>query len=354
MNSLLVDIYKTKQLHSGLGQFSLNFYEKLIEKIPLDFQLTLLHSNGHIPKPTPSVKLIKASFKERYLPFTSTKVSIWHSLHQFPSHQPPKGAHQILTIHDLNFLEEKNEQKADKYLKQLQKNIDRANSITAISNYTKSVAEKHLNLKDKYIHVIHNGVTLREYPKALKPDFVAAKPYFFSIGILSAKKNFHLLLPLIKRFENYQLIIAGKKDTAYGKQLEELIRKEGVTNQVNLCGQVTDEEKFWLYSNCEALWFPSAAEGFGLPVIEALSVGKPVFLSTLGSLPEIGGKHAHYWNKLDVESMETVVNHSLMELKNQQKEKSVLRIKHAQSFNWNKAMEGYLSLYEKIFDEIKS
>lgn len=55
-----------------------------------------------------------------------------------------------------------------------------------------------------------------------------------------------------------------------------------------------------LYESCVAFLFPSITEGFGLPVIEAMSFGTPVFLSNSSSLPEVGGNEAFYWNSYEV------------------------------------------------------
>src|SRR5690606_5748147 len=77
----------------------------------------------------------------------------------------------------------------------------------------------------------------------------------------------------------------------------------GVANRVKILGAITDSEKYWLLKNCAAFCFPSLAEGFGLPVIEAMQFGTPVILSTATSLPEIGGPHALYLRDFSPESI---------------------------------------------------
>ena len=59
-----------------------------------------------------------------------------------------------------------------------------------------------------------------------------------------------------------------------------------MADRVIIAGPVSADDKNWYYANCEAFAFPSLAEGFGLPVIEAMNHGKPVFLSRLTALPE--------------------------------------------------------------------
>jgi len=61
---------------------------------------------------------------------------------------------------------------------------------------------------------------------------------------------------------------------------------------VSLLGTISESDKIFYYKNCLAFAFPSLREGFGFPVLEAMTFGKPVFLSNKTSLPEIGGSHA--------------------------------------------------------------
>ena len=71
-------------------------------------------------------------------------------------------------------------------------------------------------------------------------------------------------------FKDYKLVIAGNSNTEYGKKVKDLIAKEKLTNQIILPGKISDNDKAWLYKNCESFLFPSLAEGFGMPVIEAM------------------------------------------------------------------------------------
>lgn len=350
MKSVLVDIYKTKNLYSGLGQFSLNFHRELCKQAPKDWDLSFLYPNNFESEKDNSASYIPVSTTKRYFPFLNPKFNIWHSLHQFPSHLPNKSTHFILTIHDLNFLTEKDQDKSKAYLNKLQKNVDRANTITVISDFTKKVVLENLELNGKKVHTIHNGVTLKPYTDPDQPDFMDHHPFFFSIGILSAKKNFHVLLPLLKRFTEHRLVIAGKKNTAYGMELIRQIKAEGLESKVIMAGEVSDKDKFWLYRNCEAFLFPSLAEGFGLPVVEAMLAGKPVFLSRSTSLPEIGGPLANYWDNFDSDDIISVLDKGL---KNHymNKEQNAEKLKqHALQFSWERSMKQYIELYTAILN----
>lgn len=351
MKTILIDTYKIKDLYSGLGQFSLHFANQLIIQKPSDVELNFLIPQSidqEILKRESGVHFIKAGFQNRYFPFLNKKYSIWHSLHQFPSHFPRKGTAWILTIHDLNFLYEKNERKSASYLKRLQKNVDRATCISTISNYSKKVIEENLDLKGKKIQVIYNGIPDHVSVPGKKPHFMNKEKFFFSIGIFNKKKNFHTLLPLMKYFQNYQLVLAGNADSDYGKEIVREIHRLKLEDRVILPGKISESDKYWLYDHCEAFLFPSYAEGFGIPVVEAMKAGKPVFLSTYTSLPEIGGDKAFYWNSFDEFEMSTVIKKNL-DIYNSNSALHEQEIKkYAEKFSWDSCIQEYLKLYDSI------
>ena len=103
-----------------------------------------------------------------------------------------------------------------------------------------------------------------------------------------------------------------------------------------------------LYENCEAFLFPSLTEGFGLPVIEAMSFGKPVFLSNSSSLPEIGGSEAFYWDSYEVDHMLSVFNHG-MKAKNDGEFAAKVK-SWANHFTWEASASKYLNLYSRLLD----
>lgn len=151
------------------------------------------------------------------------------------------------------------------------------------------------------------------------------------------------MLPALLVGNDYELVIAGLNDFPYTQKVLTEARKHGVESRVKLAGAITDEEKFWYYKNCLAFVFPSIGEGFGLPVLEAMQFGKPVFLSTATSLPEIGGAAAYYFNDFDPPAMQQVFEKGMNDYNNFQRKEKI--IQHAAGFNWTAAAKAYLDLY---------
>jgi glycosyltransferase involved in cell wall biosynthesis len=352
MKNIIIDLYKAKDINSGLGQFSVNFANELINQSPQEFNIIFLTPRSFELKNVKKFNSLKVNFKKRYFPMFNKSYDIWHSLQQFPSHFPNKKSKFILTVHDLNFLVEKTGAKKLRYLKKLQKNIDRADCITTISNSTKKNIKDNINLRGKSILTIYNGIEINSQESGYKPTFMDDKKFFFSIGIFNRKKNFHVLLSLMNYFKDYQLIIAGNKDTSYGKQIQQQINDKNLADRVILPGTINENEKLWLYNNCDAFLFPSLAEGFGMPVIEAMKFGKPVFLSKFASLPEIGSDVAFYFDNFDEEYMSSFIKSKLLYYNENKIVLSDQIKKHADKFSWQKCIVQYLKLYEEIANQI--
>lgn len=147
------------------------------------------------------------------------KIDLWHITHQMSIYVPQSSKiKKVLTIHDLNFLyEEKSEWKRQSYLQKHQKNIDRADHIVAISEFTKKDILTYLKIQQKPITVIYNGCTEETFSSSDKPDILPAVPFLFALGTVNPKKNFHVLIPLLVH-NDFELIIAGRADAGYQKK----------------------------------------------------------------------------------------------------------------------------------------
>ena len=232
--------------------------------------------------------------------------------------------------------------------RKMQKKICRANEIVCISNFTKNEVEHNFQLNEKQCRVIYNKVTLIDKDAAQKPKHEIREPFFFTMGIIRQKKNFHVLLDMMKLLPDKHLYIVGMKADVkknnYARHIKERIENEQIHN-VTLRGPVSHKEKIWMYQHCEAFLFPSLLEGFGLPVIEAMQFGKPVFSSKETSLKEIGGDFAYFWDNFNPEEMKKLIDENLTQFYQNEsladKEKE-----YARSFSYEKHFEEYEALYK--------
>ncbi|MBK9381889.1 MAG: glycosyltransferase family 4 protein [Chitinophagaceae bacterium] len=237
--------------------------------------------------------------------------------------------------------------KKSKYLQYLQRLINRADVIVCISEYSKKDVLQHCDIKSKPLFVIHNGSNLLQKPELTLGSYKPQKPFLFSIGVIHRKKNFHVLLPLLQQ-NTMELLIAGKHDDEnYLSFIQNKSKELGVQDNVHLLGRVTENEKSWYFNNCSAFAFPSISEGFGLPVVEAMSCGKPLFLSDRTALPEIGGDVSFYFHDFNAEHVRQVF-HDGMELYNANGLRKKIKAR-SYNFNWHKAAREYLEVYRSLY-----
>jgi len=351
---ILIDLSILKNEYCGLGQIALNYgkyFEQYCLKSEQNFDIFLLVPKHMVGRFGNNVKYIPIYWWSRYLLCLFPKFDVWHSIHQLSYYRPvDKRTKHLVTIHDLNFIYEKTALKQRFRLKKLQAEVDRADQIICISKFTKQDVEKFIKLRNKNIQIIHNGVEQTTGNTTSKPNFIKGdKPFFFSIGEIKKKKNFHVLLPLMKLYQDKHLFIAGRLGTQYAEYLQSIIESEKIDN-VHLVGLVTNEERVWLYSHCEAFLFPSLFEGFGLPVIEAMSFGKPVFSSKETSLKEIGGDCSFFWNNFEPEHMKEFID-TLLNNFYKSSDLAKKNINHSKLFNYKTHMEKYLKEYENLLNK---
>ena len=352
MKRVLIDLSVLKHLNCGLGQIAYNYARFWGENAKdLDFEVHLLVPRPMIGAFGKDVHYHKTTNLYTMFPFIMPKYDVWHSIQQMsrfkPSHRSTKN---ILTIHDINFIYEKMGCSLKKYSRKFISRLNRADRVFCISNFTKADVLKHFPT-DKPLEVIYNGVEFGDPASAKKPllPFTDNKPFIFSIGQIRQKKNFHVLLDAMKLLPEYNLVIAGEKGTDYCNMIEQRIASEGISN-VFLIGTIHNSEKIWLYNNCSAFVFPSLFEGFGLPVIEAMSYGKPVISSDKTSLKEICAGHAYILENFEPDHIAAKIKEGINAYASNPDLISK-NTEYAHTFTYEHHMNAYLSIYREMLSK---
>ncbi|MBI5856155.1 MAG: glycosyltransferase family 4 protein [Sphingobacteriales bacterium] len=352
MRKIIFDCERMKYPDTGLYHYCLNLGRYLEKNIDLQNERLFFytppreqqwsyHSANHITQ-NPLHKFILPSLNG---------YDIWHSTYQNTHYMPMKNRKikVVLSIHDLNFMYDvkKSPSKKQKYLKYMQGLINRADVIVCISEFSKKDVRQYCDTKNKPLYVIHNGTNLLLKPELTTKSYKPRMPFLFSIGVFNRKKNFHVLLPLLKS-NPMELLIAGKYDDKdYLHYFQKQSEKLGVEENVHLLGHVSENEKSWYFNHCRAFTLPSISEGFGLPLAEAMSCGKPLFLSNRTALPEIGGDVSFYFEDFHPTNMEHVFNSGMIEYNsNGLKERIKAR---GRNFNWDNAARQYLDVYRSLY-----
>ncbi len=178
-----------------------------------------------------------------------------------------------------------------------------AKRIIAVSNNSKKDLIKLYGVPEKKISVIYEGYgndnSKFQIPnsKSNPNDKISNyKTYILFTGRLEERKN---IIGIIEAFEilkrkykiSQKLILIGKFGFG-GEKIKNKIDSSEYKSDIILTGYVSDEDKFYLMANADVFLFPTFYEGFGLPILEAQSVGMPVVTSNVSSMPEVAGNSA--------------------------------------------------------------
>lgn len=221
---------------------------------------------------------------------TGATFDIVHSMH--PLLMPARRAAQVVTIYDLNFLKHPERTRAEirrDYPALTRAHAHRADHIIVISEYTASEVVSLLGVPRERITVCRPGApawTPSELPRA-------AGGYVLFFGTLEPRKNVGALLDAYERLaarrrDLPELLLAGKA-TAEAQPWLERIARPPLDRVVRAIGYVEASDRQRLYEGARLLVQPSYDEGFGLPVVEAMSLGVPVVAANRGALPEVLG-----------------------------------------------------------------
>jgi glycosyltransferase involved in cell wall biosynthesis len=296
----------------------------------------------------------KRSFWNYFRPFLKG-CQVWHAPFQsgriIPDKKRNPGVRVLLTIHDLNPLHEgKTAEEQRQSLAHTQGLIDRSDAIVCISEFCRSDVLAHCDTGNKPVRVIHNGthqvIPGRINGSAYKPQ----RPFLFGLGYVNTKKNFHVLIPLLREDESIEIVIAGKLDEPdYIFRMKEEAARQGVAERLHIVGPVSEEEKGWYFEHCMAYVHPSLAEGFGAPVVEAMQFGKPLFLSPLTSLPEIAADTAFYFPGFEHSHITSTFREG-MELYQKDREGLSERIRErGKLYNWRTQAQQYIEMYKLLY-----
>lgn len=185
------------------------------------------------------------------------------------------------------------------------------------------------------------------------PKSAALRPgrFWLAVGTLEPRKNYPTLLrayaALLQEVPDADpLVIAGGQGWRM-EYLQALIASLGLQQRVHLLGYVSDAELQWLYAHCKAFVYPSLFEGFGLPVLEAMSLGAAVITSRATSLPEVAGEAALLVDPHQAEELRDAMLqlHRNPALREDLKSRAFAQ---AARFSWEKTARQVLAVYERV------
>jgi len=360
-----IDVALLSKPLTGIGRYTIELARELIKK-PGKFFLyssspfDMGEWNKHNIKIRTANLCSRASrllWAQTCLPYWAAKDHVdlfWGPSHRLPRFLPSRIA-RVITIHDLTWKYAGDTMRPmSKFIEKtlMPQAIKQADIIVADSTSTSKSIEEEYTVARNNIRIVYPGVTDLPAPHGLKSSSFSLgehQPYILFVGTCEPRKNLRRLMKAFAMLKNnnISLVIAGGK--GWGNvNINKWIEQFGLSGKVFPVGYVTNEQLAALYKNCIFLAMPSLYEGFGLPIVEAMSFGKVVLTSNLSSMPEVAGKAAVLIDPLNEQS----ISHGLKSLldKNRRNKLEAEAKKNSDRFTWQASAEKLWKVFHEATD----
>ena len=307
---VLFDYRPALRERSGVGEYAHELAVALLKAEAAHASLLdlTLFSSSWKDRLRPDPTLAKASIVDRQIPVRALNfawhrlewppieslvpgtIDVAHSLH--PLLMPARRAARVVTIYDLNFLAHPERTRAEirrDYPALARDHAQRADRVIVISEFTAGQVERLLGVPRDRMSLCPPGAP----PWTPRSKAAANSSYVLFFGTLEPRKNLGVLLDAYERLAAGgkrlpPLVIGGKATDQAGPWLKRIARPP-LSTCVKYIGYVDAERRRELYEGAKLLVQPSFEEGFGLPVLEAMTMGVPVVAANRGALPEVLG-----------------------------------------------------------------
>jgi len=274
---------------------------------------------------------------------------------------PPTGrARRIVTVYDLAFLKNP-EWGSPKIVGPFSRHVRRfagkADAVITCSEATRRDVVDLLAVPSEKVSVAHGavdeGFAALSRPEAesfLAEGYGLKPPFVLFVSTLEPRKNVVGLLDAFAEAARdlpHTLVLIGGMGWKVD-ELEARLERDDVKDRVRHLGYIPSRAHLpAFYSAADAFFLPSFYEGFGLPVLEAMTCGCPVVASDRGSLPEVGGEAVQYVDPVDVPQMAKTLRTVLTDPALRKRRMSTGRAR-ARAFSWNQCADATLAVYRRF------
>jgi len=286
------------------------------------------------------------------------KIDLFHGLsNEIPLGLKKSGIPSVVTIHDLIFY------RYPKYYPYFDRKIyelkvryasEHANKIIAVSEQTKKDLINLFNVDETKIEVIYQNCdpiftsrVSEEEKSRIKSAYKLPEEFLLNVGTIENRKNSLLIVKALKRLDiNTHLVIIGK-ETPYTQVVKDFITNNNLTSRVHFLKNVPFQDLPGIYQQASIFIYPSEFEGFGIPVVEALSSGIPVIAAKGSCLEEAGGNDSIYVDPNDSKELANQIN---LIKNNKEKREFMIRsgFEHIKNFEDEKIADKLFKLYQNL------
>lgn len=266
----------------------------------------------------------------------------------------------VVTVHDLSYLRHPERFHRSKvvYLRgAVALAVRRAQHVLAVSNNTRRDLIELLHVDSERITVTYPGVHPRFHPlgtmdaEKFRQRNFAGRPYLLHVGTLEPRKNIDLLIRAYWRLREspgipHALAIVGARGWMY-ESLFSMVSELGLRDDVRFVDYVRPEDLPGWYNAADLFAYPSAYEGFGLPLVEAMACGAPVITSASSSLMEVVGNAGLTVETGSEEALRSGIER-LLEDRHLRDNLRSLGLERARIFTWEATAAATVGVYERV------
>ncbi|MFQ5736861.1 MAG: glycosyltransferase family 4 protein [Thermodesulfobacteriota bacterium] len=235
-----------------------------------------------------------------------------------------------------------------------------ADAIIAISEHTKADLVRLFDAPPELITVTQLAAGSEYHPvrdagllKAARDKYDLPESYILFVGSLEPRKNVKTLLKayamMRKAFrEEFPLVIAGGKGWM-NSEIPGMVEELGIEGSVTFAGYIDSADIAAVYSGASVFVYPSLYEGFGLPILEAMSCGTPVITSNVSSMPEVAGDAAELVTPTDAQGLASALEGMLGD-PGRRAEMGRRGMERAAAFSWERCARETLEVYRKVVE----
>lgn len=233
--------------------------------------------------------------------------------------------------------------------------LRKAHHIIAVSQTVQEEAVARLGIPAERITVIYPGVDVDRFSRgADSRPYVQFSPYVLFLGVPDTNKNVPRLLDafaeVARKHPSATLVIGGAWPAAQVRWLETTCASLGIVARVKYLGYIPPKDLPALYRDARAFVFPSLAEGFGSPLVEAMASGTPVVTSNYGAPAEVVGQAALRINPLDTHEMARAIS-SLLDSSRLRERLAGQGRQRASAFSWKEVTAQTLAVYDHVVQD---
>lgn len=275
----------------------------------------------------------------------------------------------VLTLHDLIISNFKTQKATTKnfliynlkhlgYQQVVNQAVKKATKIMVPSKSVKTQLLENFNIPDK-VQVIYEAADTSfniNFPidgvveKQIRSEFKVSGDYILYVGNSFPHKNIPTLLEALKKVDQKLKLVLVTPHNKFLNEIKENISKLNIEDRVVLPGYLADQDLKYLYRLAKAFVFPSLAEGFGLPGLEAMASGLPLICSDIPVFREIYGDAALYFDPKDPEDLAARIN-LLVKEEEIWKKQSKMGLSQAENYSWDRFAKQTYLVYQEILDK---